>query len=197
MSSGKLGMLVVVLQPYGIYSLLGIAAHEMNNRIIKLADLFGQEALDLEDQVLSAQKLDQIIRSVEGFLLKKRMSMNDPDQMFKESLELIYGCKGIITIEQLLKQLPVTERQLERKFKKHIGTAPKQFCDIIRFQNFLKLFQTHTPGKKLSDVIYEGGYYDPSHLNNYFKKITGVTPTQYKLNHPLLAVNFMQLSVNA
>src|SRR4030095_2077959 len=35
-STGKLGMLVVVLQPYGIYSLLGIDAAELNNSIVDL-----------------------------------------------------------------------------------------------------------------------------------------------------------------
>ena len=39
-----------------------------------------------------------------------------------------------------------------------------------------------------------GGYYDQSHLNNYFKKTTGLTPRQYKLDHHLLAVNFIQLA---
>ena len=43
----------------------------MNNCFIPLADLFGQEALDLEDQVLKADSLSQIINYVEKFLLNK------------------------------------------------------------------------------------------------------------------------------
>ncbi len=197
LSGGKLGMLVVVLQPYGIYSLLRMAPCELNNCIIKLADLFGQEAVDLEDQVLSAQNSYRIIGSVERFLLKKLVSVNEPDQVFKASLHLIYKYRGIITIDRLLKQIPTTERQLERKFKEYLGTTPKKFSDIVKFHNFLNLLQNYPQGEKISDAIYDGGYYDQSHLNNYFKKITGITPLQYKLDHHLLAINFIQLSASA
>ena len=196
-SSGALAMLVVVLQPYGIYKLLHTAASEMNNCIISLADLFGQEALDLEEQVLHAGHVSPIINLVEQFLLKKGVNAKDTDPVFKESLQYIYQHKGILTIEELLKKIPVTERQLERKYNKYIGTGPKKFSDIIKFQHFLKLLLHHRPDEKMTHAVYDGGYYDQSHLNNYFKKNTGLTPWQYKLDHRLLAVNFMQLSPNA
>jgi hypothetical protein len=134
-----LGMLAVVLQPYGIYNLLYMTACEMNNCVIPLADLFGREALDLEDKVLNADIVSRIINSVEQFLLKKGVHVKDTDPVFEESLQLIYQCKGILTIEELLKKIPVTERQLERKYNKYIGTAPKKFSDIIKFQHFLKI----------------------------------------------------------
>src|SRR5882724_3965374 len=70
MSRGKLGMLVVVLEPYSIYALTRIAAYELNDCTIKLGDLFGQDALDLEDQILNEQNVDRIMQSVEKFLLK-------------------------------------------------------------------------------------------------------------------------------
>ena len=196
-SGGKLGMLVVVLQPYGIFSLLNIAACEMNNSMIPLADLFGREALALQDRVSNANNLSQIINSVEQFLLKKGVPVKDKDPVFEESLQLIYQYKGILTIEELLKKIPVTERQLERKYNKYIGTAPKPYADIIKFQHFLKILQHPRPGEKMTDAVYDGGYYDQSHLNNYFKKTTGLTPRQYKLDHHLLAINFMQLSPKA
>lgn len=195
-SNGKLGMLVVVLQPYGIFSLFRIAAHELNNCILKLPDLFGQQALDLEDQILHEQHVDHIIKSVERFLLEKLVHSNNPDHLFKQALHLMYKRRGIITVEELLKEIPITERQLERKFKEQVGTSPKKFLDTIKFQNFLKLLKNHPHGEKISDAIYDGGYYDQAHLNNYFRKMTGVTPLQYKLNRHLLAVNFMQLSSN-
>jgi AraC-like DNA-binding protein len=194
-STGELGMLVVVLQPYGIYNLLHLTASELTNNVIPLTDLFGRDAMLLEDRVLHADHLHHIIKTVEEFLLKKAVNLKDADPVFEESLDLIYRHKGILTIEELLKKIPVTERQLERKYNKYIGTSPKKFSDIIKFQHFLKLL--HRPDQKLTGVVYDCGYYDQSHLSNYFKKTTGLTPRQYKMDHLLLAVNFMQLSPNA
>ena len=196
-SSGELGMLVVVLQPYGIYNLLHITASDLNNCVIRLADLFGRDALNLEDQIENADSVSHIIHSVEQFLLKKGIHVKNTDPVFEESLQFIYDHKGILTIEELLKKIPLTERQLERKYNKYIGTTPKKFSDIIKFQHFLKRLQLHRADEKMTDAVYDGGYYDQSHLNNYFKKTTGLTPWQYKLDHRLLAINFMQLSSKA
>jgi AraC-like DNA-binding protein len=193
-SRGALGMLVVVLQPWGIYNLLQTPACEMNNNIIPLADIFGSGVLDLQDRILLADNISDTIHAIEQFLLKKITHVQHTDPVFEESLQFIYHRKGVLTIEELLKKIPVTERQLERKYNKYIGTGPKKFSDIIKFQHFLKRLQFHRPDENMTSAAYEGGYYDQSHLNNYFKKTTGLTPRQYKLEHQLLAVNFMQLS---
>lgn len=197
MSTGKFGMLVVVLHPYGIYSLLSIGASELNNCNINLVDIFGREASDLEDQLLCTRHYHSKIEIIEKFLIAKMQGKLDPDALFKEALQVIYKSKGAITIEEILKKVPLTERQLERKFKQYIGTAPKKYAEIIKLQHFLKLLQYHSKGEKISDIVYECGYYDHSHLNGFFKRITGVTPNEYKRDHQLLAVNFMQLPQNA
>ena len=196
-STGELGMLVVVLQPYGIYSLFGIEASELNNCIVDLADIFGVEAAILEDRIINAKSIDNRIVIIEKFLREKTAGKKEPDHLFIESLQAIYNSIGSISIEDLLKKVPVTERQLERKYKQCIGTSPKKYADIIRFQHFLKLLQHQAHGTKISDIVYETGYYDQSHLNGFFKKITGITPNQYKTDHKLLAINFMQLPKNA
>jgi AraC-like DNA-binding protein len=196
-SVGKMGLLVVVLQPFGVYSLLGIDAAELNNSIIDLADIFGVDAAVLEDKIINAKTVAHRILAIEKFFLEKTAGKKEPDDLFKESLYEIYNSRGTVSIEGMLKKVPVTERQLERKFRQYIGTSPKKYADIIRFQHFLKLLQHRSQGTKISDIVYESGYYDQSHLNGFFKRITGITPNQYKTDHQLLAVNFMQLPKNA
>ena len=208
LSGGKLGMLVVVLQPTGLSSLLRMPAHQLNDSMVKLVDLFGQEALDLEEQVMSAcqpgpvagntfgrtfYQLHPAIQYVEQFLLKRVAASLIPDPFVSKALQAMVDARGMLKMEELLRKIPVTERQLERKFKTTVGMGPKKIADIIKFQHFLKLLQQHPAGGNLTDVIYEGGYYDQAHLNNYFKKMVGLTPRQYKTNPHLLAVNFMQV----
>jgi len=208
LSDGKLGMLVVVLQPAGISSLVRTPAHELNDSLIRLSDLFGQEAIDLEEQVIGACQPGPLmeglsgrtfhpghpaIRCVEQFLLKKMKDSPGPDPFIEEALQLIADSRGLVRMDELLREIPVTQRQLERKFKAAIGMSPKKMTDIIKLQYFLKLLQQHPADNNLSDVVYEVGYYDQAHLNNYFKKMVGLTPRQYKVYPHLLAVNFMQL----
>jgi AraC-like DNA-binding protein len=184
-------MLVVVLQPYGIYALLRMAATEFNDSVVNLNELFGIDATCLEEQVLSATDTKSRINFIESFLFKKLTGATDPDKVLTGALKLINDHKGNITIAHLLDALPVTERQLERKFKDYTGISPKRFADTIRLQHFLKLLQNHPSNSKIAEAVYEGGYYDQAHLNNYFKRSIGLTPSQYKANN-LLAINFMQ-----
>jgi AraC-like DNA-binding protein len=162
--------------------------------MISLADIFGREAEYLEEQILDAPHITNAIAIIENFLIARLTTIKNPDAVMQMALSTIYKNKGMLTVESLLKNIPVTERQLERKFSEHIGTSPKRFADIIKFQHFLKQLQKYPSGKTITELSYACGYYDQAHLNNYFKKNTSVTPLQYKANNHLLAINFMPVN---
>ncbi|SHM14081.1 helix-turn-helix domain-containing protein [Mucilaginibacter sp. OK098] len=191
--NGKLSMLVVVLQPFGINALLGVATSELNNAIVELTDVFKQDAYDLEDQLLEATSINQLISFFELFLVKRLAAVKQVDQNLKNAVNIIYQNRGMVSIEDLIKILPVTERQLERKFNHYIGSSPKKFADTIRFQFFLKSLQNIPSDKSLTEIIYANGFYDQAHLNKYFKINTGLTPMQYKSGYNPSVINFMRV----
>lgn len=193
-SNGHLYMIVVVLEPHSLFTHFHIPAHELNDQTIPLEELSGQQARDLEEQVLSASSIDIAINNIESFLLKLVMQFNNLTADISQAMKVIYQHGGIITIENLLNKLPVTERQLERKFREYIGTTPKRFADTIKFQHLLKLFQKQTDKDKTAELIYKSGYYDQAHLVKNFRRMTGLTPTHYKATAQMLAINLMPLS---
>lgn len=192
-ATGNLSMIVVVLEPYALFTHFRTAAYELNDHAIPLEDLFGEEARNLQEQILTALKTDTAIGIIENFLLKHMSSQRYLTADFMMAMKLIYQHQGIISIEDLLKILPTTERQLERKFREHIGTTPKRFANTIKFQHFLKLLQKQPYKKKIAALIYESGYYDHAHLNHNFRKMTGFTPSHYKDTTQMLAINLMPL----
>jgi len=196
-ATGSLGMVVIVLQPYSTNLLFKVAADELNNKTIDLADFYGSDIHPVEDQVYSAKTSHEIISAIEKFLLKKVSATIPADAAFNQAISLIYHQKGIVTIEGLLKAVPVTERQLQRKFQHYIGISPKKFAGVIKMQHFLKRLKNHAPDDKLAQIVYGSGYYDQAHLNNWFKKSAGITPLQYHNNDNLLAINFMQMPENS
>jgi len=71
-----------------------------------------------------------------------------------------------------------SERYCREKFKDWHGLSPKQYNDIIRFQNTLKsLFSGSYKG--LCALAIEGGYFDQSHLTREFKRYTNSPPDKY------------------
>ena len=98
---------------------------------------------------------------------------------------MILQLKGQVTIKAITDKLFITERTLERRFKKNIGVTPKTFCKIIQFQHSLHQISANEKSKML-DAVYENGFSDQSHFIRTFKKYTGITPLEFQ-NLPELA----------
>lgn len=69
----------------------------------------------------------------------------------------------------------ISARQLRRLTKMHLGLLPKDFGKVLRFQSTLK--RMNSPQH---DKAYLDHYYDQSHFVREFKRLAGVTPTQFK-----------------
>lgn len=190
-SAGKLNMLIVVLQPNALHALMHLSANELNNTITPLDTIFGQEGRDMEQQVHSAPDYAAAIKMIETMLMKRLNEFQQIDGLMNGALDLIYKTNGMLSVADIITEIPVTERQLERKFKEQIGITPKKFMDVIKFQHFLKSLQKSPPSIKLAQLVYACDYYDQAHLNNYFKRHVGVTPMQYRNNEHPLAINLI------
>ncbi|MGN7821085.1 DUF6597 domain-containing transcriptional factor [Chitinophaga sp. 22536] len=102
---------------------------------------------------------------------------NNVNSLLQTVLKDIHVTKGDIRICDIAKRNYTTVRQLERMFKTHIGLTPKEYVKIVRFQSVLSLMDD--PKVSLSDIAFEGGYYDQSHLTNEMKRYTGLTPARF------------------
>jgi len=91
-------------------------------------------------------------------------------------LEDIRMQRGQVRVEELAKRHFITVRQLERNFRYYIGISPKEFLDQERFRSTLQRVHRRQPGESLSDIAFECGYYDHSHLSQEIKKYTGEVP---------------------
>jgi AraC-like DNA-binding protein len=89
----------------------------------------------------------------------------------------IHSANGKLKISELARRNHTTVRQLERKFKSQIGISPKEYSNIIRFQNALNLIKNSSENHSLLDIAFECGYYDHSHLKNKIKRNTGFSPS--------------------
>jgi AraC-like DNA-binding protein len=92
-------------------------------------------------------------------------------------LEIIKG-GGLTPLNNIKKDLSVSERTFERRFLKAVGVTAKQFSQIIRFQNSLDDLKSNGY-EVLSDIVYKNGFADQSHFTRVFKAFTGATPSHF------------------
>ena len=116
--------------------------------------------------------LDNPFDYLNQFFSDRRKSQNN---LLQSAINDIHSKNGQISIYELSKRNFTTVRQLERNFKKYIGLSPKEYSNIIRFQNALSIIKNSSENRSFLDIAFECGYYDHSHLANEIKRNTGLS----------------------
>lgn len=192
-SGKKIGMLIVVLQPWGLYALSGVPGAATTNFLVDVSDVFGNEGKQLEDQVRTKPNSIDRIRQIERFLLSRWQTATHELASVQAAIQFVCQSQGAATVQALTQHLNMTERSLERRFDKIVGLKPKQFSRIVRLQSCLKMHRTNT-AFSLTQLAYSAGYYDQAHFIREFTHLVGITPKQYSANTQRLAVNLMPLT---
>lgn len=191
---GKVSLIIVVFQPFGINHLLGISGHEIRDSIIATEHIFGRHGSLLYEKLSENPYLESRLQILNTFFIKQSSRKEHSNQgLIHSTLNYILKNKGAVTVNHLVKYTGYTERHIERIFNESIGLNPKKFGNIVKLHFFLNLLKYKSIQSNITDLCYEAGYSDQSHLIKVFKKYTGITPTQYLKDTKRLAINFMEI----
>lgn len=177
MQMGKVDMISVVFTPHGARSFFKMPISELYKKEISIADLNDKELLDLQDRLFEASDNFQAVRLIESFLLS-RLYISKEHNQARISAVIKAINAGQMNINNLADISCLSYKQFKRIFFEYVGTNPKDFLRIIRFQKALHILQTH-PDTSLSQLAFESGYYDQPHLIKEFKLLSGYTPREY------------------
>lgn len=191
---GPAQLVIIVFHPQGLNRLLNVPASELIDKVIPLTDFFPGTGLALQTTVASTDEISVKLEHLEVFfrrIVSNHRSAGDP--LVTAALNLIQSNRGALTIRQLTGIIGCHSRQLERKFNTAVGLSPKHFGNIVRTLSFIKSLHHETSKPNLTRFAYDSGYYDQAHLIREFRKITGLTPSQYFRHSEPLAVNLLRL----
>ena len=148
---------------------------ELLDKKIPLDDLIPIE-VNLEHSLIG-KSFEEKIQLFEEFIENFGTEFSNQN-VVEYSIKKIYITKGNITINQLSIDTGYSDRYLRNKFAETVGFSPKQFSEIVKFQNSLALIIKNTNFNPL-DVINESGYHDYAHFIKRFKKFAHATPSQF------------------
>ena len=83
-----------------------------------------------------------------------------------------------ITVDQLASMLALSRRNLERRFKKATANTVVEYMQRVKIEAAKKSLETGR--KNINEVMYEVGYSDNKAFRTTFKKITGLSPIEYR-----------------
>lgn len=83
-----------------------------------------------------------------------------------------------ISVEELSSSLAVGRRNFDRRFIRATGNTPVEYLQRVKIESAKKSLETTR--KTINEVMYEVGYSDVKAFREVFRKITGMSPLEYK-----------------
>ena len=101
------------------------------------------------------------------------------DEMVKKAQAYIESnMHDKISVEHLSSKFAVSRRNFDRRFIKATGNTPFEYSQRVKIESAKKAFETSR--KTINEVMYEVGYSDAKAFREVFRKITGISPLEYR-----------------
>src|SRR5262249_43185689 len=112
------------------------------------------------------------------------------DLRIAKAVEQITSRGGMMELSDIARDLGLSSRQLQRRFRDEVGIGPKFFSRIQRFQRVFWALEGAAPD--WVKVALQCGYFDQAHLIRDFRDFAGQPPAALLSPETDLAFHFLQ-----
>jgi len=164
----------IMTEEDGIYTSGG--AYSYLNLIVYLVEKYAGRDIAILISKSFMIDIDRISQS--PFIIFQGQKTHD-DESVKKAQEFIESnFAGKITVEQLADMLALGRRSLERRFKNATKNTVSEYIQRVKIEAAKKSFESSR--KNINEVMYDVGYSDTKAFRSIFKKITGLSPIDYR-----------------
>lgn len=173
----------VITDERGLYSSGG--AYSYLNLVLYLIEKYvGREMAILNAKVFAIE----IERESQSPFIIFQGQKEHEDEPIKKAQEFIENnFQEKITVDQLASMLALGRRNLERRFKKATSNTLVEYIQRVKIE--AAKMSLETSRENVNEVMYKVGYTDTKAFRTTFKRITGLSPIEYrnKYNREMIA----------
>lgn len=158
----------------GIYTSGG--AFSFLNLILYLVEKFYDRQTAIYCSKVFQIEIDR--QSQSPFTIFTGQKSHDDDVIKKAQVYMESNVQEKIKIEKLSSQFSLGRRNFDRRFIKATGNTPIEYAQRVKMESAKKAFENSH--KTVNQVMYDVGYSDEKAFREVFKKITGLSPLEYK-----------------
>ncbi len=123
-------------------------------------------------------QIDLDRKSQSPFSIFSGQKLHDDEVIVEAQTYLENNLTQRISIEELSAKYAIGRRNFDRRFIKATGNTPNEYVQRIKIEVAKKAFESTR--KTIQEVMYEVGYADSKAFREVFRKITGLSPIEYK-----------------
>jgi len=191
--TGNLSIIGAFFYPNALKSIFGFDAVELTDSCTDLNLISVKQGFFLGEKLAQAATTQEQIETISAYLLVQiQKNSATPDDAVRYAIAQIVESNGNVSLSDLQKDIGLSERSLERKFKQNVGISPKLFSRIWRFQSSLEQIRqnAHT---NLAEIAYDNNYADQSHFIRAFREFAGFSPNQFQKSPNELIENLSEI----
>ncbi|MDX1699084.1 MAG: helix-turn-helix domain-containing protein [Melioribacteraceae bacterium] len=188
--NGDLFQILIEFNASGFYYLFHHSPLEFVNGLSDLKTCGKDISSDqLEKELLHCKDLESMVKLLEEFLSDMLQNALPFVDYIEKALSIIEKNHGNINVGYTAKEIGISERQFDRKFREIVGISPKRYAKLYQLHYVINLMNLKTY-KSIQDLAFQAEFYDLAHFTNRFKELTGFSPTEFLKSKKHIALKY-------
>lgn len=164
----------IISDEQGLYSSGGASSYW--NLLLHIVEKYVDREVAIRTSKFFAIEIDRKTQSPFIMFNGQKKHEDEPIKQAQEFIEHNVGER--ISVEDLALKYAIGRRHFERRFKKATNNTPVEYIQRVKIEA-AKKFLENSP-KNVTEVMYEVGYTDIKAFRTVFRKITGLSPIEYR-----------------
>jgi transcriptional regulator GlxA family with amidase domain len=164
----------IMTEEDGIYTSGG--AYSFLNLLIYLIEKYAGRDMAIRTAKTFMIDIDRMSQS--PFIMFEGQKTHDDEPIKQAQVFIENHVEDKITVDQLASMLALGRRNMERRFKKATANTVMEYIQRVKIEAAKKNLETGR--KNINEVMYDVGYADTKAFRSIFKRITGLSPIEYK-----------------
>jgi transcriptional regulator GlxA family with amidase domain len=164
----------IITDEHGIYTNGG--AFSFVNLLLYLIEKYSDRETAIYCSKIFQVDIDRHSQST--FIMFKGLKDHHDKEIKMAQLFIENNIDKKVSMEELASNLGVGRRNFDRRFIKATYNSPVEYLQRVKIEAAKKTLETSR--KTINEVMYEVGYSDVKAFREVFKKITGLSPIDYR-----------------
>jgi len=172
----------IITDEKGIYSSGG--ANSFWNLLLYLLEKYTSREMAILFSKYYEIEIDRFSQS--QFIMFNGQNAHNDEHIKKAQDFIEKNVADKISIQDLAAKFAIGRRNFERRFKKATNNTPVEYIQRVRIEAAKKSLEASR--KNVTEVMYDVGYSDTKAFRTVFKKITGLSPIDYRNKYSRSAI---------
>jgi len=164
----------IITEEQRVYSSGG--ANSYWNLLLYLVEKYTDREMAILAAKVYAVEIDR--KSQSPFIMFNGQKGHEDEDIRKAQEFIEKNVSEKISVEVLASQFAIGRRNFEKRFKKATNNTPVEYIQRVKIEAAKRTLETSR--KNVTEVMYDVGYFDSKAFRGVFKKITGLSPIDYR-----------------